>query len=124
MPPARMALYEQGVQIYLAPTADARDTWQASMQHIACEGRCYVLSCNQYVQRSDYPEKYQSEIAALPEVLCRGGSVIVDPLGQVIAGPLWDQEGILYADIDLSEVAKGKFDFDVVGHYTRRDVFG
>lgn len=124
MPMARMALYEQRVQLYLAPTADARDTWQASMQHIACEGRCYVLACNQYVQKSDYPEAYQSAIADMPEILCRGGSVIVDPLGQVIAGPLWDQEGILFADIDLNEVAKGKFDFDVVGHYARKDVFG
>jgi nitrilase len=124
MPMARMALYEQGIQIYLAPTADARDTWQASMQHIACEGRCYVLACNQYVEKSDYPERYQSEISALPNVLCRGGSVIVDPLGQVLAGPLWDQEGILYAELDLREVAKAKFDFDVVGHYARRDVFG
>ncbi|PHN05904.1 carbon-nitrogen hydrolase family protein [Flavilitoribacter nigricans] len=124
MPMARMALYEQGVQLYLAPTADARETWQASMRHIACEGRCYVLACNQYVERSDYPEPYRAEIADLPEVLCRGGSVIVDPLGQVVAGPLWDEEGILYADLDLREVAKGKLDFDVVGHYARRDVFG
>ena len=123
MPMARMALYEQEVQIYLAPTADARPTWLASMQHIACEGRCYVLASNQYVEKSDYPDVYQAELSEMQEVLCRGGSVVVDPMGQIIAGPLWDQEGILYADLDLREVAKAKFDFDVVGHYARRDVF-
>jgi nitrilase len=124
MPLARMALYEQNIQIYLAPTADQRDNWQASMRHIACEGRCFVLSCNQYVDKSMYPIDYQSEVSSVHEVVCKGGSVILDPLGNVIAGPLWDQEGILYADIDLDEVASGKFDFDVVGHYARPDVFG
>lgn len=124
MPQARMALYQQHIQLYLAPTADSRETWQASMRHIACEGRCYVLACNQYVDKSEYPEAYQAEIANQPEVLCRGGSVIIDPMGQVIAGPLWNKEGILYAAIDLDEVARGKFDFDVVGHYARPDVFG
>lgn len=123
MPLARMALYKQEVDLYLAPTADQRDTWMPSMQHIACEGRCYVLSCNQYVDKSMYPADYQSEIKALSEVVSRGGSVIVNPLGQVLSGPLWDREGIVYADLDLEEVAKSKFDFDVVGHYGRPDVF-
>lgn len=123
MPLARMALFEQHIEIYLAPTADARESWPASMRHIACEGRCFVLSCNQYVQKSDYPEALQSEMETQPEILSRGGSTIVDPRGQILAGPLWDREGILYADIDLEEVRKGKFDFDVVGHYSRPDVF-
>lgn len=123
MPLARMACYEQGVEIYLAPTADQRDTWLPSMQHIACEGRCYVLSCNQFADKSMYPVEYQTEIEALPEVVSRGGSAIVGPLGQVLSGPLWDREGIVYADIDLEEVARSKFDFDVVGHYGRPDVF-
>ena len=124
MPQARMMLYRQGVDIYLAPTADQRDTWQASLRHIACEGRCFVLGCNQYVSLDMYPKEIldwepQNE---LPQTLSRGGSVIVSPLGEVIAGPLWDQEGILYADLDLREVAMGKLDFDVVGHYSRNDL--
>lgn len=123
MPLARMAMYQQGVQIYLAPTADARDTWEASMVHIACEGRCFVLSCNQFVQKSDYPKAYKQELKGLPDIMSRGGSMIVSPLGEVLAGPLYDQEGILYADIDVGETIRGKMDFDVVGHYGRPDVF-
>jgi len=125
MPLARMALYGQGVQIYLAPTADARDTWQATLRHIACEGRCFVLGCNQYVNKAMYPQDLQAsaELAGQPEVMCRGGSVIVSPLGEVLAGPLYDQEGMLFADLDLGEVARGKLDFDVVGHYARPDIF-
>lgn len=123
MPLARMALYQQNVQLYLAPTADQRETWQGSMQHIACEGRCFVLSCNQFVKKDMYPETFQADLATAPEVMCRGGSVIISPLGEVIAGPLWDQEGILYADLDRLACARAKLDFDVVGHYARPDVF-
>ncbi|MEM7371544.1 MAG: carbon-nitrogen hydrolase family protein [Bacteroidota bacterium] len=123
MPLARMAMYQQGVQIYLAPTADARDSWESSMVHIACEGRCFVLSCNQYVQKSDYPKAYKAELKGWPDIMSRGGSMIVSPLGEVLAGPLYDQEGILYADIDVGETIRGKMDFDVVGHYGRPDVF-
>ena len=123
MPLARMALYEQNVQLYLAPTADQRDSWQATLRHIACEGRCYVLGCNQYVTRDQYPDTFQEELRDQPNILSRGGSVIISPLGEVVAGPLWDQEGTLYADLDLAEVAKSKLDFDVTGHYARPDVF-
>ena len=125
MPLARMALYGQGVEIYLAPTADSRDTWQATLRHIACEGRCFVLGCNQYVTKSMYPSNLPGieDLESQPEVMCRGGSAIVSPLGEVLAGPLFDQEDILYADLDLGEVARGKLDFDVVGHYARPDVF-
>ncbi len=125
MPLARMAMYGQGVEIYLAPTADARDTWQATLRHIACEGRCFVLGCNQYVTKSMYPADLVGleDLAGQPEVMCRGGSAIISPLGEVLAGPLYDQEGILYAKLDLAEVAQSKFDFDVVGHYARPDVF-
>lgn len=125
MPLARMAMYAKGVELYLAPTADARDTWQATLRHIACEGRCFVLGCNQFVTRADYPRDLL-EIEALadqPEVLCRGGSAIVSPLGEYVAGPLFDEEGMLVADLDVGEVARAKFDFDVVGHYGRPDVF-
>ncbi len=125
MPLARMAMYSKGVEIYLAPTADGRDSWQATIRHIACEGRCFVLACNQYFTKSMYPEEIRSldELAGQPEVMTRGGSAIISPLGKVIAGPLFDEEGILYADLDLAEVTRGKLDFDVVGHYARPDVF-
>ena len=125
MPLARMAMYQKGVEIYCAPTADARDTWQATIQHIAQEGRCFVLGCNQYVTREMYPDDLplREELEKQPEVMCLGGSVIVSPMGEVIAGPLYDEEGILYAALDLTEVARGKLDFDVTGHYARPDVF-
>jgi nitrilase len=125
MPLARTFMYSKGVELYLAPTADSRDTWQATLQHIACEGRCFVLGCNQFVTKEMYPADLQkhSDLAGQPEVMCRGGSAIISPLGEVIAGPLYDKEGILYADLDLGEVVRAKVDFDVVGHYARPDVF-
>jgi len=125
MPLARMAMYGKGVDIYLAPTADARERWQATLQHIALEGRCFVIGCNQFVTRDMYPDDLElaSELEAWPEVLSRGGSAVYGPLGDLLAGPLWDQEGMLLADLDMSEVTRGKFDFDVVGHYARQDVF-
>lgn len=124
MPLARTALYQQGIEFYLAPTADHRDSWQATMQHIACEGRCYVLGCNQFVTKADYPADLPGEnMSAFPEIMTRGGSVIVDPLGNVVAGPLWGKEGILYAELDRNMIAKGKMDFDATGHYDRPDVF-
>lgn len=125
MPLARMSMYAKGVEIYLAPTADSRETWQATLRHIAFEGRCFVLGCNQYVTRAMYPPDLPGieDLASQPEVMCRGGSAILSPLGEFLAGPLFDQEGILYADLDLTEVSRSKFDFDVVGHYARPDVF-
>ena len=125
MPMARMFMYSQGVEIYIAPTADSRETWHATLRHIACEGRCFVLGCNQFVTKAMYPESLREhpELAAQPEVMCRGGSAIISPLGEVIAGPLYDQEGILYAELDLGEIVRAKVDFDAVGHYARPDVF-
>ncbi|OFX27584.1 MAG: nitrilase [Armatimonadetes bacterium RBG_16_67_12] len=125
MPMARMAVYGKGVDLYVAPTADSRDSWQATIRHIACEGRCFVLSCCQYVTKDMYPKDFElaEELAAAPEVLSRGGSAIVAPLGDYLAGPLFGQEGVLVADLDLALVAQGKFDLDVTGHYARPDVF-
>ncbi len=125
MPLARMAIYGKGVELYLAPTADSRDNWQATIRHIALEGRCFVLGCNQFVTKSMYPADLAGveELANQPEVMCRGGSAIISPLGDVLAGPLFDNDGMLFADLDLAEVARSKFDFDVVGHYARPDVF-
>jgi nitrilase len=123
MPLARMAMYQKGVEIYLAPTADARESWQSTMQHIALEGRCFVLSCNQYITKADYPERFQAELQDEPEIMSGGGSVIMSPMGEVLAGPLWNQEGLLTAELDFSVLAKSKLDFDVTGHYARPDVF-
>ncbi|MBN2126484.1 MAG: carbon-nitrogen hydrolase family protein [Deltaproteobacteria bacterium] len=125
MPLARFVMYAKGVRIYVAPTADARDAWQATLRHIACEGRCFVLGCNQYVTKDMYPPELREleELDRQPEVMCRGGSAVVSPFGEVLAGPLYGEEGILYADLDMSEVVRGKVDFDVVGHYSRPDVF-
>ena len=125
MPLARMAMYGKGVEIYLAPTADQRDTWHCTLRHIACEGRCFVLGCNQFNTVDMFPEDLEilEDLKGQPEILCRGGSTIISPLGEVLAGPLYDQEGVLYADLNMAEIAQGKFDFDVVGHYARADVF-
>lgn len=125
MPLARMAMYGQGVDIYLAPTADARGRWQATLQHISLEGRCFVIGCNQYVTRDLYPADLElaSELESWPETLCRGGSAIYDPAGECLGGPLYDEEGIVFAELDMSAVPRAKFDFDVTGHYARPDVF-
>jgi nitrilase len=125
MPLARMAMYAKGIDIYVAPTADSRDSWQATMRHIACEGRCYVLSCCQFVTRSMYAPDLEvaDELATAPDVLSRGGSAILAPLGDYLAGPLFGEEGILVTDLDLARVVEGRFDFDVTGHYARPDVF-
>ena len=124
MPLMRAAHYAKGIQIYLAPTADGRDTWLATVRHIALEGRCFVLSCNQFSRRSDYPEDTPGLEGIEPDaVLSRGGSCIISPLGEVLAGPDFDGECVLTAEIDLAEIARGKYDFDAVGHYARPDVF-
>ncbi len=123
MPEARMAMYNKGVEIYLAPTADARDSWVNSLQHIALEGRCFVLGCNQYFTRSMYPAAYRELLPEEPEVICRGGSVIVSPMGEILAGPLYDTEGILIAELNMDEIVRSKLDFDVAGHYSRPDIF-
>ena len=124
MPLARTVMYSKGVELYLAPTADARETWQATLRHIACEGRCFVLGCNQFVTKDMYPSDLPTleELSGHPNVMCRGGSVIISPFGKVLAGPLYDAEGILYAQLDRREIVRSKVDFDAVGHYARPDV--
>lgn len=124
MPMLRMHMYAQGIQLYCAPTADHRDTWLPSMRHIALEGRCFVLSCCQYLTRADCPEDYPAIQGNDPAtVLMRGGSCIIGPLGQILAGPNFDGPCILTAELDLNEIPRGKYDFDVVGHYARPDIF-
>lgn len=127
MPMLRMAMYSKGIQIYCAPTADGRESWIPTMRHVAMEGRCFVLSCNQFNRRSDFPDDYVIDTPAIDSdpdtVLCTGGSCIIDPFGNVLAGPDYDGECILTADLDMDEITRGKYDFDVAGHYARPDVF-
>ncbi len=125
MPLARAAMYREGVRLYVAPTADSREAWQSTMKHVALEGRCYVFGCNQFVAKQNYPQdlEYYHELESAPEVMCRGGSCIVDPYGEYVAGPLFDEEGVLQAEIDLDALTRSALDFDPAGHYTRPDVF-
>ena len=124
MPLLRMAMYSKNVALYCAPTADDRDTWIASMRHVALEGRCFVLTACQYLRRKDLPASVRVSLGDAPDaVLMRGGSAIVGPLGQLLAGPQYEGETILTADLDLEEIGRSRFDFDVTGHYARPDVF-
>lgn len=122
MPLLRTAMYAKGVQIWCAPTVDERDIWQCSMRHIAHEGRCFVISACQ-VQPS--PAELGLDVPGWDpqRPLINGGSLIVGPLGDVLAGPLHGQTGLLTATIDVDELVRARYDFDVVGHYARPDVF-
>ncbi|KAI4334198.1 hypothetical protein L6164_018917 [Bauhinia variegata] len=129
MPLYRTTLYAKGIEIYCAPTADPRNVWQPSMIHIAVEGGCFVLSANQFCRRKDYPPPPEYVFTGLEEdltpdsVVCAGGSVIISPSGAVLAGPNYEGEALLLAELDLGEIAREKFDFDAVGHYARPEVF-
>jgi nitrilase len=125
MPALRMAMYQQRIALYCAPTADDRDSWASTMQHIALEGRCFVLSACQHLRRSQFPADQMNN--RLPEpagtVLMRGGSMIIDPLGKMLAGPVFNEDALLTAELDMSAIPMAQMDFDVVGHYARPDVF-
>lgn len=122
MPLLRTALYAKGVEIWCAPTVDAREAWQATMRHIALEGRCFVISSCQYLPP---PAVSGEKVANWPDndELIAGGSVIVGPMGDVLAGPLRGEEGLLVAQCNKSDITRARYDFDVVGHYARPDVF-
>jgi nitrilase len=125
MPLARMAMYMKGVNLYIVPTADQREVYQATLRHIAFEGRCFVLMSNQYVEKSMYPNdlKYYGDLQNEPEVMSRGGSCIINPYGEYVAGPLFDEPGILTAELDLDMIVESKLDWDPVGHYNRPEIF-
>jgi nitrilase len=123
MPLLRAAMYSKGIQLYCAPTVDERESWTATMRHVALEGRCFVLSANQFALRRDFPPDYPIENDDPDAVLIAGGSCIISPLGTILAGPARGSEQLLTADLDLDEIARGTLDLDVVGHYARPDVF-
>jgi nitrilase len=121
MPLARFALYEAGVEVYLAPTADDSEEWHESIRHIAREARAFVVSPCVFQRATSYPDDVP--LADGPELLGRGGSAILGPDGAYLAGPLWDEEGILYAELDRSRLYEERQRFDAAGHYHRPDVF-
>lgn len=124
MPLMRMAMFGQNIKIYCAPTADDRDTWVATMRHIALEGRCFVISSCQYLTTEDSPSAIVNHLPQSgSNVLMRGGALIVSPLGHIVAGPDYSGETILIADLDTDDITRAQLDFDVVGHYARPDIF-
>ena len=126
MPLARVALYEKGLTLYIAPNTNDNPEWQATIQHIALEGRCYFINCNMFFTRNMYPPTLHcpEEIAQLPATVCRGGSCIVDPFGHYVTEPLWDREGMVLAALDMDKVPMSRMEFDPCGHYARPDVLG
>lgn len=124
MPLARVALYQKGVSLYLSPNTNDNPEWQNTIRHIAIEGHCYFVNCNMYFTRSHYPETAgaEEEIARLPEVVCRGGSCVIDPFGHEASETVWDREAVIYADLDMQQVPASKMEHDVCGHYARNDV--
>ncbi|HEY6135299.1 MAG TPA: carbon-nitrogen hydrolase family protein [Rubrivivax sp.] len=126
MPLARYALYAQGVEIYVAPTYDSGDNWLGTMRHIALEGRCWVVGSGTALRASDIPPDFPARAELFPnpeEWINDGDSVVVDPMGKVVAGPLRREAGILYAEIDTARVAPSRRTLDVTGHYARPDIF-
>ena len=124
MPLARVALYEKGVSLYISPNTNDNPEWQDTIRHIAIEGHCYFINCDLLIRKSDYPAclNEQDAIAAQPEMVCRGGSSIIDPFGHQIGECVWDEEHITYAELDMQKVPASKMEHDVCGHYSRPDV--
>lgn len=122
MPLFRTAMYAKGVEIWCAPTVDARDIWRSSMRHIAHEGRCFVISACQ-VQPSPAELGLQVDGWEADRPLIAGGSMIVGPLGDVLAAPLERETGLVTAEVDRDDLVKARYDLDVVGHYARPDIF-
>jgi nitrilase len=122
MPLLRSAMYAKGIEIWCAPTVDDRDIWQASMQHIAYEGRCFLVSACQY---QPAPQLNHCKDSNWPKdkPLIRGGSVIISPMGEVLAGPLYNEEGLIFAEITMTDIVKARYDLDPAGHYARPDIF-
>ena len=124
MPLARVALYEKGITIYISPNTNDNPEWQATIQHIAIEGKCYFINADMIVRKSSYPADLNEKDAVerQPEMVCRGGSCIIDPFGHYLTEPVWDREEIIFADLDMDLPASCKMEHDAIGHYSRPDV--
>ena len=124
MPLARVALYQKGISLYISPNTNDNPEWQNTIRHIAIEGHCYFVNADLIFRREDYPETVSAaaEIAALPDIACRGGSCFIDPFGHEASETVWDREAIIYADLDMQKVPASRMELDCVGHYARPDV--
>ena len=124
MPLARVALYQKGITIYISPNTNDNPEWQATIQHIAIEGKCFFVNADMVIRRESYPsDLHEGDVASrFPEYVCRGGSCIIDPRGHYVTEPVWDEEAIIYAELDMGLTVSCKMEHDVVGHYARPDV--
>ena len=124
MPLARVALYQKGVSIYISPNTNDNPEWQATIQHIAIEGKCYFINADMLVRKSSYPSGLETaeDLEKLPELVCRGGSCIIDPFGHYLTEPVWDREELILAELDMSLPIACKMEHDAIGHYARPDV--
>ncbi len=124
MPLARVALYQKGITLYVSPNTNDNPEWQATIQHIAIEGKCYFINADMIVRKDSYPEDLHERPRIDPEqeFVCRGGSCIIDPFGHYVTQPVWEEERILYADLDMQLPAACRMEHDAVGHYARPDV--
>ena len=124
MPLARVALYQKGITIYISPNTNDNPEWQATIQHIAIEGKCYFINADMIVRKSSYPADLneKSAVDQQPDMVCRGGSCIIDPFGHYVTEPIWDEETIIYANLDMTLPAACKMEHDAVGHYSRPDI--
>ena len=124
MPLARVALYEKGVSIYISPNTNDNEEWQNTIRHIAIEGHCYFINSDMIIRKSSYPKDLNecSQIERLPDMVCKGGSCVIDPYGHLASDCIWNDEGIIYATLDMQKVPSSKMEHDVCGHYARPDV--
>lgn len=125
MPLARVALYEKGVTIYISPNTNDNPEWHSTIQHIAIEGKCFFINSDMLITKASYPrdlETYDRDVARLPDVICRGGSCVMDPFGHYLTEPVWDAEAIITAELDMTLPTAARMEFDPCGHYARPDV--
>ena len=124
MPLARVALYQKGITIYISPNTNDNAEWQNTIRHIAIEGHCYFVNCDMYFTKQMYPVTASAaqEIDKLPDIVCRGGSCVIDPYGHAVTETIWDKEGIIYAELDMQKVPASRMEHDACGHYARPDV--
>ena len=125
MPLARAALYEKGVTLYVSPNTNDNPEWQHTICHIALEGKCFFINSDMLITKASYPkdlQTYERDVAILPEQICRGGSCVIDPFGHYVTEPVWDEEALIVADLDLRQTYTSRMEHDPCGHYARPDV--